>query len=249
MEQQSIAQPPIELAGVLIMAGGLSMRMGSPKALLTLPSGETLLDYHVRAANDLNVRIFIADNHQGFEVKPTDGLVQSISDYQPLLPAKIQHEPTDQSSKKKHSAGPLGALLSALHQAQSHQKAMSSEPKWLLVMGCDSLVSAVDVWQLISSHHSPQLDARGVSDTSRNNKVICLSDNQRLYPLLGLYQLNLAESLKQYLDAGERRVMRFIDAICQPIAMPQDWHALSNLNTPAQFELACQQVSRKEQRK
>ncbi|SUD98919.1 NTP transferase domain-containing protein [Psychrobacter phenylpyruvicus] len=45
------------LAGVLILAGGLSTRMGSPKALLTLPNGETLLDYHVRSAARLGVPI------------------------------------------------------------------------------------------------------------------------------------------------------------------------------------------------
>ena len=35
------------LAGIVILAGGLSTRMGSPKALLTLPSGQSLLNYHV----------------------------------------------------------------------------------------------------------------------------------------------------------------------------------------------------------
>ena len=38
----------VGLAGIVILAGGLSTRMGSPKALLTLPSGQSLLNYHVQ---------------------------------------------------------------------------------------------------------------------------------------------------------------------------------------------------------
>lgn len=49
------------LAGIVILAGGASKRMGSPKAQLTLPSNETLLDYHVQHSIMLNVPIMIAD--------------------------------------------------------------------------------------------------------------------------------------------------------------------------------------------
>lgn len=52
----------IKLAGVVILAGGESSRMGSPKALLSLPNGETLLDFHIRHAKRLNVPVMVADN-------------------------------------------------------------------------------------------------------------------------------------------------------------------------------------------
>ena len=55
------------LAGVVILAGGASRRMGTAKAMLTLPSGEQLLDYHVRHASKLQVPILIADNGRDFQ--------------------------------------------------------------------------------------------------------------------------------------------------------------------------------------
>ena len=64
------------LAGILILAGGASKRMGTPKAELTLPTGERLLDYHVRQALELsaammgNLSIMIADNGRGFTIDP-----------------------------------------------------------------------------------------------------------------------------------------------------------------------------------
>ncbi len=58
----------MRLAGVVILAGGNSKRMGTPKAKLKLPGGETLLNYHVRHATPLNVPIMIADNEHGFKV-------------------------------------------------------------------------------------------------------------------------------------------------------------------------------------
>ncbi|MGP4905079.1 NTP transferase domain-containing protein, partial [Psychrobacter faecalis] len=62
------------LAGIVILAGGASKRMGSPKAELILPTAERLLDYHVRQALELsaammsNLPIMIADNGRGFSV-------------------------------------------------------------------------------------------------------------------------------------------------------------------------------------
>ena len=62
------------LAGIVILAGGASKRMGSPKAELILPTGERLLDYHVRQALELSAAmtsdlpIMIADNGRGFSV-------------------------------------------------------------------------------------------------------------------------------------------------------------------------------------
>ncbi len=221
------------LAGVLILAGGLSTRMGSPKALLKLPSDETLLDYHVRSAAKLGVPILIADNGQGFatQVETVSGSIRYIQDYQP--------HSSNTEFDSKHSAGPLGAILAGMQRVLA-----GNESQWLLVVSCDSLVNSLEIWQFLAEEKAQSLPNRATVANKSHVKpqMYCLADNERDYPLLALYQLQLSESLKAYLDSGERRVMRFISPISQSVAMPQDWYTLSNLNTPEQFQTACQQL-------
>lgn len=258
------------LAGVVILAGGLSTRMGAPKALLKLPCGDTLLQYHVRRASQLGVPILIADNGQGFathiqaehsvanneggnkEGGNTAGSIRHITDYQPSsrsLQAKAKV-----NANEKHSAGPLGAILAGMQQLLqdnqtdsrftdigSHSDAGS---QWMLVVSCDSLVNGVDIWQYLTVKKAQSVSSSvdAVNEDNELPQMYCLADNERDYPLLGLYQLSLVSSLKSYLDSGERRVMRFIHPISQSLPMPQAWYTRSNLNTPQQFQLACQQL-------
>lgn len=224
------------LAGVVILAGGLSARMGSPKALLKLPSRETLLDYHVRSAAQLGVPILVADNGQGFvtQVETANRCIGYIDDYQP--------HSSNPEAESKHSAGPLGAILAGMQQLLADNdfdngkdncsEAESSEAglKWMLVVSCDSLVSAWDIWQ-----HLKAQSLATESVPARNSLATTA-------PLLALYQLSLAQPLKAYLNSGERRVMRFINPISQSLPMPQAWHTLCNLNTPEHFQTACQQL-------
>ena len=236
------------LAGIVILAGGLSTRMGSPKALLTLPSGQSLLDYHVQRASQFGVPILIADNGQGFSTQIEDAVTSLIhvEDYQP--------QSSHADAKHKHSAGPLGAILSAMQQLldqsvidQTGLTDTNNISQWMLVVSCDSLVSATDIWkqvtEFIETTAQPVVEAsqQAVTQTACP-QVYCLTDNERMYPLLGLYQLSVAEALQAYLDAGERRVMGFIKPICQHVAMPESWYALSNLNTPEQFKQAHQNL-------
>lgn len=236
------------LAGIVILAGGLSTRMGSPKALLTLPSGQSLLDYHVQRASQLGVPILIADNGQGFSTQIEDAVTSLIhvEDYQP--------QSSHPDAKHKHSAGPLGAILSAMQQllyvpvtGQAMLTDASDISQWMLVVSCDSLISATDIWkqitEFIETTAQPVVNASQQAVTQNPcPQVYCLTGNERMYPLLGLYKLSVVETLQTYLDAGERRVMGFIKPICQHVAMPESWYALSNLNTPEQFEQACQSL-------
>ena len=72
-----------------------------------------------------------------------------------------------------------------------------------------------------------------------DKSVTCLNDDEHLYPLLGLYRLDIEADLKCYLDDSQRQVMRFIKPIVKPVALPQNWQYLTNFNTPDAFECAC----------
>lgn len=248
------------LAGVVILAGGLSTRMGSPKALLTLPSGETLLDYHVRSAVQLGVPILVADNGQGFapqveKLEIANRCISYIDDYQPHI--------SNPEAANKHSAGPLGAILAGMQQLLadndsdngkdncSDAKSCEAGSKWMLVVSCDSLVNASDIWKYLKAQSSAtqsvpapnSLATSAITDKGNAQpQMYGLADNDQDYPLLALYQLSLAQPLKAYLDSGERRVMRFISPISQSLPMPQYWYTLCNLNTPEQFQSACQKL-------
>ena len=109
----------INLSGIVILAGGESSRMGSPKALLPLPTGETLLDFHICHAESLTVPVMVADNGKHFCQNKS---VKIIDDY-------IKNDETGKG------AGALSAIVSAM-QNSPNQKS------YLLVVSCDSLLGA-----------------------------------------------------------------------------------------------------------
>ncbi|WP_352308992.1 NTP transferase domain-containing protein [Psychrobacter sp. W2-37-MNA-CIBAN-0211] len=231
------------LAGIVILAGGASKRMGSPKAELILPTGERLLDYHVRQALELsaalinNVPIMIADNKRGFTITPDflkknpQSSVFPITDYLSAngFSNKILSSNDDKPIKTGGALVAIEAALQALASSNQLTKDASWQQSWLLVISCDSLISISDLWQKLQPHITQAAD----------KSVICLTDNSHLYPLLGLYHLSIEPDLKHYIDNGQRQVMRFIKPIVKPVALPQNWQYLTNFNTPDAFDCAC----------
>ena len=224
------------LAGIVILAGGASKRMGSPKAELILPTGERLLDYHVRQALELSAAmtsdlpIMIADNGRGFSVhadlmkKDLQSSIFHIGDYL-----------SSNDDKQIETGGALVAIEAALQSlkrlanSNSLTKEANWQQSWLLVISCDSLIPISDLWQKLQPY-TTQADGKS---------VICLTDDSHLYPLLGLYRLSIEPELKQYIDNGQRQVMKFIKPIVQPVPFTQAWQALTNFNTPKDFASAC----------
>ena len=227
------------LAGVVILAGGNSKRMGTPKAKLKLPSGETLLDYHVRHAMELNVPIMIADNEREFKV---DKALMTHSKA-PIFHIKDYGRSNNTADKDNFhdTGGALVAIESALQALTSLYESGASiimPSAYLLVISCDSLIQANALWQQLSA----AIDLND-SNTNTRTSVICLSDEQHLYPLLGLYHLAVEPELRAYLDSSQRRVMRFIEPICQQVAFDSQWQYLTNFNTPEDVAKACQALS------
>ena len=193
----------IKLAGVVILAGGESSRMGSPKALLSLPNGETLLDFHIRHAKRLNVPVMVADNGKRL---CHDTTVKIIDDYLP----------NQQNGK---GVGALSAMASAMNQVMSPYH-------YLLVISCDSLIQAHQVFDKLRY---------AVTD----NQAVIYLKAEKDYPLLGLYRTDLLIKLYDYLDKGQRAVMKFLaDKKIQTAALPNEWIALANFNTKNEFDLA-----------
>ena len=226
------------LAGIVILAGGASKRMGSPKAELILPTNERLLDYHVRQALELsttvmnNVPIMIADNGRGFTIIP-DLIIQNpqvpiihITDY------LSSNTLSGNDGEQIETGGALVAIESAL-QSLANSTALGEAPNeqvsWLMVISCDSLIPVTALWQKLQPYITQATD----------KSVICLKDDHNLYPLLGLYRLDIEPNLKQYIDDGQRQVMKFIKPIVQPVAFIKEWQYLTNFNTPKDFERAC----------
>ena len=153
----------MRLAGVVILAGGNSKRMGTPKAKLKLPGGETLLNYHIRHATLLNVPIMIADNEHGFKVDEalaarSEAPIFHIKDYG-QNDKKADNSKTDDKYK---NTGALAAIESALQTSISFVKDTSSKNSltdYLLVISCDSLIKATELWQHPSAATNRSLHA------------------------------------------------------------------------------------------
>lgn len=107
--------------------------------------------------------------------------------------------------------GPLAGLHTALHHV---------DQPWLLLCSCDLLVCR--------PHWLNTLAAARTSTT----RAVAFRD-QHWHPFPGLYHHALAEEVTRRLMADDLRMQHLLDAEARPAALPVDWPAVSQANTPA----------------
>ncbi len=201
----------VNLLVTVLLAGGQSRRMGQAKALLKLPTGQSLLDFHIEQALLLDVPIFIADNNKQFQHNfANNQQIYHIKDYQ-------------------QGAGALSALVGAMIYYQQNF-ANANQTGYFLLSSCDSLIGVDTLWQTLNQQ-AKTADVIYFYDDK----------NQQDYPLLGLYSIDLLDKLKQRIDNGQLSVMKFLHADninCQKIPLPQAWQQQVNFNTPIEFQQA-----------
>ncbi|NMF85526.1 molybdenum cofactor guanylyltransferase [Nodosilinea sp. P-1105] len=191
----------------IVLAGGLSARMGQDKALISLGT-ETLLQHTCQVA--------LACAHPVYVVTPWPDRYQA--DLPPGVNV-IPEVPLPGESATFH--GPLVGFTQGLEVLA--QLPATAQPAWVLVLACDLpnlTLAALQPWI-------------GDLTTLAPGILAYLPKRQgRWEPLCGFYRLRCIESLQTFIAAGGRSFQRWCAQ--SPVAQIelQDETLLVNLNTP-----------------
>ena len=113
--------------------------------------------------------------------------------------------------------GPLAGVLAALSACRS---------RWLVTVPCDAPDLPVDLVARL-------LEAAGESGAP----TACAGDSERLQPTFCAYRRDIADALRAYLDAGGRKIDRFLEDVGLARADFSDSEdGFLNLNTPQDVE-------------
>ncbi len=117
-------------------------------------------------------------------------------------------------------AGPLGGLLTGLEWLNE-----KTDDEWLLSCAVDTPGAPADLL--------PRLAAGWQAGC----QIVIPVYRQRLHPTCSLWHRSLAQPLRDYLEAGERRMLRFIDRTPHALTAFDDAPSdpFANLNTPEEF--------------
>ncbi len=131
-----------------------------------------------------------------------------------------------------NKSGALSAIQPVL------EKSYLDNQQWLWVYSCDALLLPSEIIDLFQQ----AIDENDANQDTQTKTI--LLKNHKLLPLVGLYHTSLAKDLKDYLLAGNRRVMPFCDQFkMKEIELPDSVSLCCNFNTPEQFEQAKQQYT------
>jgi molybdopterin-guanine dinucleotide biosynthesis protein A len=192
----------------IVLAGGMSSRMGQDKALLTV-GGVPLLRIVCDVAIALCERVYV--------VTPW------TERYQHLLPSQCQfiHEvrrAEENEDKKKISNSPLVGFAQGLTHVTTD---------WVLLLACDLPRLQVEVLQ----------DWVTQLNNVDNEAIALLTRHAKGWdPLCGFYRRSCLPALTQYIDRGGRSFQQWLAQHSVQVLPLSDAQMLFNCNTPADYK-------------
>jgi molybdopterin-guanine dinucleotide biosynthesis protein A len=217
----SVAKRPMDSLKILILAGGHSSRMGSPKHLLPLPDGPLYLHLirtlHNALPSITTHHISLADGSTTDDMlrignvniactssPPTTVILSIITDTVPV------------------EMGPAAGLLAA------HEYDRSAT--WL-VIACDyPLLEAAAVSQLVDSYEEPATCFRNGEGFSE--------------PLLGIWSPQALNILRGNVESGRSGPSYTLKRLGSKLIEPMDQKWLTNVNTKQEWEAVKNSISR-----
>ncbi|WP_314358073.1 molybdopterin-guanine dinucleotide biosynthesis protein MobB [uncultured Veillonella sp.] len=174
--------------GLIILAGGLSTRMGQPKALLSWVGGESLISHALRKGLDADVHdilISIGDDEQLGHAIQTH-IIDTLSN--------DEQEKVSIVRDSIERCGPLGGLYSTL--------AVGPSPAYA-VMAVDMPFMEMDLY----------FDWLYQVDYNDWNAIIPYGDSDKAEPMAGIYRTHIASLIQSVLVGEDMSLHHALDVI------------------------------------
>lgn len=212
-----------ERIGGIILAGGASRRMGTPKEYLRLSlRADVIPSAHGSGEEGTRERNNTFMSHIAAAMQPAvDELIISVQPGSQIEPPKLE-VPVRFVFDDVADAGPVAGLAASL-------EALRPTAGVALVCPCDTPLVPHAVFQLLADR------------SELHRAVICEAGGRRT-PLLGAYRTEDAAVARELLQSGERRASAFAEAVGAFVLPEQDLRrvdpelrALRNINTPEDY--------------
>lgn len=199
----------------LILAGGISSRMGEDKALITW-QGQPMLSHVYQVAAECTELVYL--------------LTPWRTKYQGLFATEASQRKLQWIDESEPGAGPLIGFYRGLTAIQKiHQSLFSaSDDHWILLLGCD----LPDLDSEIIKNWRSQLSA-----VNRDIPAVVPAGEKGWEPLCGFYRCRILKELTIYVEQGGQSFQKWLKTM-PVIDLPVSEKVrkmLKNYNTPLDF--------------
>lgn len=199
----------------LILAGGMSSRMGEDKALINW-QGQPMLYRVYQVAAECTEQVYLITPWQ--------------KKYQPLFATALLQTKVQWIDELQAGAGPLIGFhrgLTAIHKI--HQSFFSgSDDHWVLLLGCDLPDLDVEIIKNWRSH---------LPAVNKDILAVVPQGEKGWEPLCGFYRCRIFSELTAYVEQGGRSFQKWLKTM-PVIDLPvgdEERKMLKNYNTPLDF--------------